>query len=77
MDIVELVGWAGAALLLLGFSLNLFQVVTAKSSTYLLLNLISSGMLLFNAYMNGAFPFVVVNFVWVVFSGYQLLRKAK
>lgn len=75
MTIVEIIGWLGAGLLLLGFSLNLFHVITAKSRTYLLLNLISSAMLLYNAYMNGAFPFVVVNSVWVIFSAYQLVRN--
>ena len=73
MQFLELVGWLGAGLLLLGFALNLFHKITADSKTYLLLNLLGSLLLLYNAYMNGAFPFVAVNFVWVVFSGYKLL----
>ncbi|MEQ9305280.1 MAG: hypothetical protein RJQ14_15330 [Marinoscillum sp.] len=76
MTLIEIIGWCGAALLLLGFSLNVFHVITAKSRLYLILNLVSSAMLLYNAYMNGAFPFVVVNLVWVLFSGYQLVRKS-
>lgn len=73
MQFLELIGWLGAGLLLLGFALNLFHKITADSKTYLLLNLLGSLLLLYNAYMNGAFPFVAVNFVWVVFSGYKLL----
>ncbi|WP_421877241.1 CBU_0592 family membrane protein [Marinoscillum sp.] len=76
MNSIEIIGWCGAALLLLGFSLNVFHVITAKSRIYLLLNLVSSAMLLYNAYMNGIFPFVVVNSVWVLFSGYQLMKGA-
>ena len=74
MDLLELIGWLGAGLLLLGFALNLFQKITPDSTSYLLLNLIGSLLLLYNAYVNGAFPFVAVNFVWVVFSGYKLIQ---
>ncbi|WP_425392453.1 CBU_0592 family membrane protein [Ekhidna sp.] len=74
MDILELIGWLGAGSLLLGFALNLFQKITAESTSYLLLNLIGSILLLYNAYMNGAFPFVAVNFVWVVFSSFKLIQ---
>ena len=74
MTILELIGWLGAGSLLLGFALNLFQKIHAESNAYLLLNLVGSMLLLYNAYMNGAFPFVAVNFVWVVFSGFKLAQ---
>ena len=75
MDTLELIGWLGAGLLLLGFALNLFQKIGANSTSYLLLNLVGSLLLLYNAYVNGAFPFVAVNFVWVVFSGIKLVQR--
>ncbi len=75
MDILELIGWLGAGLLLLGFALNLFQKIKANSTSYLLLNLFGSLLLLYNAYQNGAFPFVTVNFVWVIFSGIKLIQR--
>ena len=75
MDVLELIGWLGAGLLLLGFALNLFQKIEANSTSYLLLNLVGSLLLLYNAYQNGAFPFVAVNFVWVVFSAIKLVKK--
>ena len=76
MSILELIGWTGAGLLLLGFALNIFQKITATSKTYLLLNLIGSALLLYNAWENGAFPFVAVNFVWVVFSAVKLVKPS-
>ncbi|WP_462248126.1 CBU_0592 family membrane protein [Ekhidna sp.] len=74
MSTLELIGWLGAGCLLIGFALNIFQKIHAESNTYLLLNLIGSLLLLYNAYMNGAFPFVAVNFVWVVFSAFKLIQ---
>ena len=76
VDTLELIGWLGAGLLLLGFALNLFRKIEANSNTYLLLNLVGSLLLLYNAYQNGAFPFVAVNFVWVIFSGLKLVKKS-
>lgn len=77
MDLLELIGWLGAGALLIGFALNIFQKINAESTAYLLLNLIGSALLLYNSYMNGAFPFVAVNFVWVVFSSVKLIQMAK
>ncbi|MEM9338043.1 MAG: hypothetical protein AAGA66_04895 [Bacteroidota bacterium] len=72
MALLELYGWLGAGCLLVGFALNLFRKIAADSTTYLLLNLIGSLFLLYNAWVNMAYPFVAVNFVWVVFSGFKL-----
>ncbi len=74
MSILDVYGWLGASCLLIGFALNLFQKIHADSNTYLLLNLIGSAFLLYTAWMNNAFPFVAVNFVWVVFSAYKLIQ---
>lgn len=76
MSIIELYGWLGAGCLLLGFALNIFQKIQAESKTYLWLNLVGSAFLLYNAWVNGAFPFVAVNFVWVAFSVFKLVQMA-
>ena len=75
MTLLELIGWLGAGCLLLGFALNLFQKIHANSVIYLMLNLVGSLLLLYNAYVNGAYPFVAVNFVWVVFSAWKLIKR--
>ena len=74
MTIIEAIGWLGAGSLLVGFVLNIFQKIAAGSFPYLLPNLGGSALLLYNAYMNGAYPFVVVNLFWVVFSGIKLFQ---
>jgi len=76
MNTLELIGWGGAAALLIGFVLNIFGKITATSIAYLILNLLGSVLLLYNAWENGAYPFVTVNFIWSVFSIYKLGEKA-
>ena len=77
MSTLDLIGWLGAGALLLGFALNVFQRITADSALYLLLNLSGSLFLLYTAYKNSAYPFVAVNFVWVVFSAVKLFEIQK
>lgn len=76
MTLTEALGWAGASSLLVGFVLNVLGRITAGSSLYLALNLAGSALLLYNAYVNTAYPFVVVNLFWVVFSGFKLSQRA-
>ncbi|WP_109829637.1 CBU_0592 family membrane protein [Reichenbachiella versicolor] len=77
MNGLEFIGWLGAIILLLGFALNLFNKINTESTFYILSNLIGSFLLLYNAFQNNAYPFVTVNFVWVIFSAYKLFRKNK
>lgn len=74
MDLLTIIGWTGAGCLLLGFGLNVFGKIDANSKTYLLLNLFGSLLLLYSAWVNAAYPFVAVNFVWVVFSTIKLFK---
>lgn len=74
MTLLELIGWLGAGSLLLAFGLNVFGKIQATSKAYLLLNLVGSALLLYNAWMNEAFPFVAVNLVWVIFSAVKLIK---
>ena len=74
---LEIIGWLGASALLIGFVLNLFDRIKAESRIYLMLNFVGSALLLYNAFENGAYPFVAVNLVWVLFSGYKLVSNKK
>lgn len=76
MTVIEAIGWAGAFSLLVGFVLNIFGKLTAGSPLYLILNLGGSALLLYNAWANGAYPFVVVNLFWVAFSSFKLFQHA-
>lgn len=74
MNVIEAIGWTGAGALLIGFVLNIFGKITAGSAIYLILNLAGSALLLYNAFVNGAYPFVTVNLCWVIFSGFKLIQ---
>ncbi len=76
MNIVELIGWLGATLLLSGFTLNILGKITAASTTYLILNVLASGLLLYNAWAVESYPFVVVNGFWVGVSSFKLAQKS-
>lgn len=74
MSTLELIGWVGAASLLIAFALNISHKISTDSSLYLILNLLGSILLLYNAYQHEAYPFVVVNLIWSIFSAFKLIQ---
>lgn len=77
MDIVELCGWIGAIMLLVAYSTNLLGNVRNDSPIFLIINIVGSGLLIINAYVNKAYPFIVVNGFWFLVSFYQLIKSRK
>jgi hypothetical protein len=75
--IIQIVGWLGALLLLSAFYINVYLNVSATSNKYLILNFTGSLLLTVNALDNKAYPFVLVNVTWMVFSFYKLSRRQK
>lgn len=77
MDIIiQIIGWIGALLLLIAFCINIYFNISPKSTQYLTLNLTGSLLLIINALDNKAYPFVLVNVIWMIFSLYKLKCKA-
>lgn len=68
-------GWTGAIILLAGFYLNLSGKWEAVSKNYLGLNAIGSALLNMNAFYFKAYPFLLVNFIWMLISIYKLWKK--
>ena len=60
----------GAILILAGFVLAQFHVLNQRSLTYLLLNLIGSGLLAVNAYAERQWGFVLLETVWALVSAW-------
>ena len=74
MDIITVVGSIGAFLILIGFVLNEFGKLTARSFTYDLLNLIGSILLLWYGLQLSVWPFVFINLVWLLVSLRDVIR---
>lgn len=72
----EVLGWAGAAALLLAYAL-LSAGKLAPSRTYHLINIAGSVGLGANSLFHGAFPGVLVNSVWLLIGVVTLIEASR
>jgi hypothetical protein len=71
---VEVIGWIGAALILLSFALLTTGRVQARSGLYQGLNIAGSVGFAVNGAWNHAYPSMTMNLIWLVIAIYGLLR---
>jgi hypothetical protein len=74
---LEAIGFVGVTLLLIAFFLNLFRLLTAKSSAYLTLNLVGAGLACASSYLIDFLPFVLLEGTWAIVAGVALARKLR
>jgi hypothetical protein len=74
--IVDVAGWIGVVLLLLAYGLVSVRRLEGDSTSYQLLNLAGSALLIVNSYYNRAFPSVAVNLFWIGIGAFALVRAA-
>ena len=72
--LIEIVGWAGAALILLGYALVTSGRITPRSLAYQLMNLFGAIGFIINSGWYGAMPSVALNVVWLAIAVFALLR---
>jgi hypothetical protein len=72
--LVEIVGWGGAALILLAYLLISAGKVTGKSPVYQWMNVFGAAGFTTNAWWHGALPVVALNLVWMMIGGFALWR---
>ncbi len=70
----EILGIAGAALILVAFSLNQIGTWKTIDKKYDAINILGSGMLLMYAYLLGSVPFMILNIVWLLVSVRQIMK---
>ena len=75
--LIEIVGWIGAALVLLAYGLLSAHKLNGRSATYQLMNIGGSIGLVINTGYNGAIPSTVVNIIWMAISAHALWRNAR
>ena len=75
MAMIDLVGWTGAALVLIAYGLvSLNKKVEARSYLFQLSNLFGALFLLVNTAAKGAYPSTFVNVVWIGIATVTLVR---
>ena len=65
-DQATLIGFAGVALLLIAFLLNLLKLMRSDGYLYMGLNLVGAGLACYSSYLISFMPFVVLEGVWAV-----------
>ena len=75
---VEVVGWAGALLILAGYVLITTGKLTGKSLAYQAINVLGAAGFAINGWWHRALPSVALNIVWLIIgaiASWQILRK--
>jgi hypothetical protein len=71
---VEIVGWAGAALILLAYLLLSAGKLTGQSPAYQWMNVAGAAGFIVNGWWHGALPSTVLNIVWMGIGAVALWR---
>ena len=72
---VEIVGWAGALLILVAYALLSIGKLGAQSALYQWMNIVGAAGFVVNSGWNGAYPSAALNVVWMGIGTYALLRR--
>ena len=74
---VEVVGWAGALLILLAYILVSLGRVTGQSAAFQWMNLLGAAGFIVNGWWHRALPSATLNVVWMLFADVALCRLWK
>lgn len=75
MDPSALTGWIGALLVLLAFYLTVVRHWKPESGRYMVLSNAAALLLVADAWMNDAYPFLTVNMALILVTVYSLVKK--
>lgn len=77
--IVEVVGWAGAALILLAYLLLSAGKLTGQSLVYQGMNVVGAAGFVINGWWHGALPSASLNVLWLLIgaiASWRILKKS-
>jgi hypothetical protein len=74
---IEVVGWTGAALVLVAYGLLSSGRLTGRSAAYQLMNVIGAAGFVVNSGWNGALPSAALNVVWMGIGVVALIRNRR
>lgn len=72
---VDVVGWAGALLIIAAYALLSTGRLEGRSRLYQWMNVVGSVGFIINSGWNGAYPSAALNVVWIGIGLYALLRQ--
>jgi hypothetical protein len=75
---VEVVGWAGAALILFAYLLLSAGKVTGQSLVYQAMNVVGAAGFVINGWWHGALPSACLNVLWLLIgaiASWRILKK--
>jgi hypothetical protein len=73
---VEVIGWIAAAMMLSAYLLLTRGRLSAGSSTYHWLNILSGAGFIVNSGWNGAYPSAAINVVWAAIGLYGVFGRS-
>lgn len=74
MILIEIVGWAGAILILAAYVLLTLGRIEAQSVAYQAMNVAGAAGFIVNGWANGALPSAALNVIWMGIGVYALWR---
>lgn len=75
--LIEVTGWAGAALILAAYLLLSSGRLTGQSRLYQWMNVVGAACFIVNSGWNGAIPSATLNVVWLLIGAATLWRIAR
>jgi len=75
--VVEVVGWAGAILILLAYLMLSAGKLTGQSLTYQGMNVVGAAGFVVNGWWHGALPSATLNVLWLMIGLFAAIRIIK
>ncbi len=77
---IEIIGWLGAAMLLVAYYLIQNKKVDHDSQVYIMLNVLGAFFLMINTWSHKAYPSTITNFIWLIIgsvSAYKIFYRSE
>lgn len=71
---VEIIGWVGAAAVLIAYGLNSTGKMKADSVVFQVLNLVGAVFLIVRTWFDQSWPSMIINIVWTIIAIIGLIR---
>ncbi len=77
MDVMDIIGWLGAGLLLVAYFLLIHKDLTSRSRFYQWMNILGSLLLAFHTLSAKVYPSFVTNALWFLVGLYGMFHAVK